>query len=231
MAAMPNNPLTILIVEDDRTIASLLAENLARWGFSAVQVEDFAHVLDTFRSVQPHLVLLDISLPQYNGYYWCSEIRKESQVPILFLSSHTEDMDVVMAVNMGGDDYVMKPFSMEVLIAKINALMRRAYSYYTEGQTLSVQDATLDLLGGTLTAPGGQVELSRNESRMLRLLMEHKNAVVTREMLMRALWDDEHFIDENTLTVNINRLRKKLSGIGLMEFIATKKGEGYIIRE
>ena len=231
MAAMPNNPLTILIVEDDRTIASLLAENLARWGFSAVQVEDFAHVLDTFRSVQPHLVLLDISLPQYNGYYWCSEIRKESQVPILFLSSHTEDMDVVMAVNMGGDDYVMKPFSMEVLIAKINALMRRAYSYYTEGQTLSVQDATLDLLGGTLTAPAGQVELSRNESRMLRLLMERKNAVVTREMLMRALWDDEHFIDENTLTVNINRLRKKLSGIGLMDFIATKKGEGYIIRE
>ncbi|MDL2317584.1 response regulator transcription factor [Eubacteriales bacterium OttesenSCG-928-A19] len=228
---MPGNGYSILIVEDDGTIAELLRESLERWGFQAVCVEDFGDVLGTFRRETPHLVLLDISLPRYNGYYWCAEIRKESSVPILFLSSHTENMDVVMAMNMGGDDYVTKPFSMDVLIAKINALMRRAYSYYAAGQTLAARDAVLNLTDGTLSAPGGQVELSRNESRMLRLLMEHKNEIVTREALMRALWDDEHFIDENTLTVGINRLRKRLAGAGLDGFIQTRKGEGYIIRD
>ena len=228
---MPNNPYTILIVEDDETIASLLKENLERWGFTAVCVKDFADVMGEFRRVQPHLTLLDISLPFYNGFYWCGEIRKESQAPILFLSSHTENMDVVMAVNMGGDDYVTKPFSMEVLVAKINALMRRTYSYYVENQTLTARGAVLHLADGTLQTGMERVELSRNEGRMLRMLLEHKNATVTREKLMKYLWDDEHFIDENTLTVNINRLRKKLAAAGLDDFIQTKKGEGYIIRD
>lgn len=231
MGMMQGNGYTILIVEDDPTIASLLKENLMRWGFHAFCVEDFSDVMGTFERVQPHLTLLDISLPFYNGYYWCGEIRKVSQAPILFLSSHSENTDVVMAVNMGGDDYVTKPFSMEVLIAKINALMRRAYQYDAEAQALVARGATLNLADGSLAAGEGRLELSRNESRILRVLMEGKNSTVSRDQLMRSLWDDEHFIDENTLTVNINRLRKKLSGIGLVDFIETKKGEGYIIRD
>lgn len=227
----PNNPYTILIIEDDHTIASLLKTNLERWGFVAVCVEDFTAVLERFQQVKPHLVLLDISLPYYNGFYWCGEIRKVSQVPILFLSSHSENMDVVMAVNMGGDDYVAKPFSMEVLIAKINALMRRTYSYFVDTQTLHAGGAVFHTADGTLQIGGERLELTRNESRMLRLLLERKNTTVTREQLMKALWDDEHFIDENTLTVNINRLRKKLSAVGLDALIQTKKGEGYIIRD
>lgn len=228
---MPNNPNKILIVEDDSTIATLLQESLERWGFAAVCVDDFSDVITAFRREAPHLVLLDISLPFFNGYYWCGEIRKESKVPILFLSSHTENMDVVMAMNMGGDDYVTKPFSMEVLIAKINALMRRAYQYYTEPQALSARGAALNLADGSLSIGDTRLELTRNESRMLRLLLENKNKTVSREQLMRYLWDDEHFIDENTLTVNINRLRKKLAGAGLDGLIQTKKGEGYIVHD
>lgn len=222
---------TILIVEDDLTIATLVRDTLQRWGFTAVCVEDFTDVMGAFRDVRPHLTLLDISLPFYSGYYWCAEIRKESQTPILFLSSHTESMDVVMAVNMGADDYVTKPFSMEVLIAKINALMRRAYSYYTEAQMLIVRGAALNLLDGTLSAGGQRIELTKNESRMLTLLMQQKNTVVSREQIMKRLWDDESFIDDNTLTVNVNRLRKKLAEAGLTDFIQTKKGEGYIVHE
>lgn len=222
---------TVLIVEDDPTIASLVAEALRRWGYAAVVAEDFTDILATFRTVQPQLIVLDISLPFYNGFYWCAEIRKESSVPILFLSSHTENMDVVMAMNMGGDDYVTKPFAMEVLIAKVGALMRRAYGYTQEAPPLSVHGATFDTLDGTLAVGDEKLELTRNESRILRLLLSRKNETVTRAELMQALWDDEHFIDENTLTVNINRLRKRLSGAGLSDLIQTKKGEGYIIRE
>lgn len=228
---MTNEHYVILIVEDDPTIASLLKESLEKWGFSAYCAEDFSDIMGTFRRVRPHLTLLDISLPYYNGYYWCGEIRKESRAPILFLSSHAENTDVIMAVNMGGDDYVIKPFSMEVLVAKINALMRRAYSYYVETQTLTARGAVLNLADGSLVHEEKRVELTRNESRILRELMEHKNSIVSREQLMKRLWDDEHFIDENTLTVNINRLRRKLATLGLTDFIQTRKGEGYMLRD
>lgn len=222
---------TILIVEDDATIASLLQENLLRWGFEAVCADDFSDVIGTFRRVKPHLTLLDISLPFYNGYYWCAEIRKESQAPILFLSSHSQNTDVVMAVNMGGDDYITKPFAMDVLIAKINALMRRTYQYFGEIQTLAAHGAALHLGDGTLQYQGKRVELTKNESRILTLLMENKNTVVSREQIMRRLWDDENFIDDNTLTVNVNRMRKKLADAGLIDFVHTKKGEGYIVHD
>ena len=203
---------TILIVEDDATIARLLQENLARWGFDARCVEDFSDVLGAFEAARPHLTLLDISLPYYNGYYWCDRIRRVSSAPILFLSSRSDNMDVVMAVNMGGDDYVAKPFSMEVLIAKINALLRRAYRYAGPARTLSVGGATLNLDDGSLSVGAARVEL-------------------TREEIMRRLWDDDSFVDDNTLTVNINRLRKKLDSAGLSSLIETKRGEGYIVHD
>lgn len=221
----------ILIVEDDRTIAQLLAEYLQRWGFDAEYAEDFSDVTGTFLTFQPHLVLLDISLPFYDGYYWCAEIRKRSKVPVLFLSSRTENMDIVMAMNMGGDDYIVKPFSMEVVVAKIHALLRRAYSYQGETTVLTAQGAVLELGAGVLNVGGAQIELTKNELKILRILMEHKNSVVTREEIMQNLWDSGSFVDDNTLTVNINRLRKKLSKAGLHDFIATKKGVGYWIHD
>lgn len=220
---------TILIVEDDAAIAGVMREHLERWGFSVVLAEDFQHVLDTFRRVKPHLTILDISLPFFNGYYWCMEIRKESQVPVLFLSSHAENADVVMAVNMGGDDYVIKPFAMEVLVAKINAMMRRAYSYFTEAQTLAAGGALLSVGEGALTYQGVRVDLTRNENRILTMLLENKNQIVSRDAIMKHLWDDENFVDDNTLTVNVNRLRRKLACAGLTDFVETKKGEGYIV--
>jgi len=219
----------IMIVEDDGTIACLLSGHLQKWGFEAFVVRDFENVLDCFEHEQPHLVLLDISLPFYNGYYWCAQIRKKSSVPILFLSSHTENMDIVMAVNMGGDDFVTKPFAMEVLTAKIQALLRRAYSYYSDRLTLEAAGAILDLGTGVLTHGGQSAELTKNELKILRLLMENKNSAVSREQLMQALWDSEYFIDGNTLTVNINRLRKKLADLGLPDLISTRKGVGYVV--
>lgn len=227
---MTENTYVILIVEDDPTIARLTREHLQRWGYEAICVQDFARVLDEFSAIQPHLVLLDISLPRYNGFYWCAQIRAISQVPILFLTSHTEDADVIMAMNMGGDEYITKPFSMDVLTARVNAIMRRAYQYDGDAQSLAAGGATLNPADGTLHYEGRSIELTRNESRILRLLIEQRNAVVTRESLMRALWEDEHFIDENTLTVNVNRLRRKLAENGLTDFILTRKGEGYLVR-
>lgn len=221
----------ILIVEDDRTIAQLVSEKLTQWGFAVRCVEDFSSVMTLFEEMQPDLVLLDISLPFYNGYYWCGEIRKVSQVPIVYLSSHTENMDIVMAMNMGGDDYITKPFAMEVLVAKVHALLRRAYQYVGELSAVTAAGITLNIADGSILAGDVQLDLTRNESKLLRTLMEKKNTVVSREELMRVLWEDEHFIDENTLTVNINRLRKKLADAGAGHAIQTKKGEGYLIRD
>lgn len=221
----------ILIVEDDRTIASLLKENLIKWGFQAECVSDFAMVVQEMTEFNPHLVLLDISLPFYNGFYWCGEIRKVSKVPIIFLTSHTENMDLVMAMNMGGDDYITKPFSMDVVVVKIQALLRRTYDYYVDTKTLTVQGVTLNLADTGLKAGGQAVQLTRNEFRIMKLLMEHKNRVVLREEIMESLWDSDCFVDDNTLTVNVNRLRKKLEDAGLNEFIQTKKGMGYMIHD
>lgn len=221
----------VLIVEDDATIASLLCECLSRWGYEARAADDFQHVLDTFCDFDPQLVLLDISLPFYDGFHWCREIRLQSNVPVLFLSSRGDNMDIVMAMNMGGDDYVQKPFSTEVLLAKISALLRRAYSYAPAPPPLEVRGAQLDARAGVLHWQDRTLELTRNEVRILVTLLERKNTVVSREELMRALWDDDSFVDDNTLTVNIARLRKKLDELGLHDVIVTRKGLGYCIHD
>jgi len=220
----------ILIVEDDPTIAQLMGKVLEKWGFAVTCASDFSAILTEFRTFAPHLVVMDVSLPFYDGYYWCEQIRRESKVPILFVSSHTEDMDAIMAVNLGGDDYITKPFAPELLTAKINALLRRAYSYAADPPVLEARGAFLSA-DGTLSYHGQKIELSKNEFRILKILMEHKNQIVSREAIMKALWESEDFIDDNTLTVNINRMRKKLAENGLDDLIATRKGEGYLIHD
>lgn len=219
----------ILIAEDDYTIAELLQENLRKWGFDAHYTRNFNDIMEAFVSLDPHLVLLDISLPFFNGYYWCGEIRKNSKVPIIFLSSHTENMDIVMAMNMGGDDYITKPFSMDILVVKIQALLRRTYTYFHETSTIEAGGVILNLNDTTLSYQENKIDLTKNEYKILKLLMENQAKVVSREEIMKSLWDSDSFIDDNTLTVNINRLRKKLEEIGLSEFIQTKKGMGYLI--
>lgn len=221
----------ILIVEDDETIASLVQKNLEKWGFEAKCTVDFEHIDAEFAAYAPHLVLLDVSLPCFNGFYWCAELRKRTKAPILFLSSHSENMDVVMAVNMGGDDYITKPFSVDVLVAKVNALLRRSYSYTDEVSSLECRGALLDLGAGNLLFKEQTLALTKNELRILRSLFERKNTVVSREEIMKALWNSDCFVDDNTLTVNVNRLRAKLAGAGLDDLIVTKKGEGYMVHD
>lgn len=221
----------ILIVEDDETIASLVQKNLEQWGFEAKCAVDFEHIDAEFAAYAPHLVLLDVSLPCFNGFYWCAELRKRTKAPILFLSSHSENMDVVMAVNMGGDDYITKPFSVDVLVAKVNALLRRSYSYTDEVSALECRGALLDLGAGNLLFKEQTLALTKNELRILRSLFERKNTVVSREEIMKALWNSDCFVDDNTLTVNVNRLRAKLAGAGLDDLIVTKKGEGYMVHD
>lgn len=217
----------ILLVEDDRIISQLVAKNLTNWGYQVQEVQDFQTVLDQISDFQPHLILLDIGLPFFNGYYWCQEIRKTSRVPIMFLSSHDQPMDIVMAINMGADDYVTKPFEMTVLLAKIQGLLRRTYDFVGEQSALWFEEISLDLK--TMQVSYGQVveELTRNEFQILRVLFEHGKEVVSREELMRELWNSDIFVDDNTLSVNIARLRKKLAELGLPDLIMTKKGVGY----
>lgn len=217
----------ILLVEDDRIISQLVAKNLINWGYQVQEVQDFQTVLDQISDFQPHLILLDIGLPFFNGYYWCQEIRKTSRVPIMFLSSHDQPMDIVMAINMGADDYVTKPFEMMVLLAKIQGLLRRTYDFVGEQSVLWFEEISLDLK--TMQVSYGQIveELTRNEFQILRVLFEHGMEVVSREELMRELWNSDIFVDDNTLSVNIARLRKKLAELGLPDLIMTKKGVGY----
>lgn len=220
----------ILMIEDDSTIAESVCRHLSKWGYEVECVTDFIGVLEHFVRFSPQLVLVDIGLPFYNGYYWCSEIRKLSQVPIIFLSSASDNMNIVMAMNMGGDDFISKPFDLDVLSAKVQAVLRRAYAF--QGQPVSVMEcggAVLNLSDMSLTYSGSQLELSKNEFRILKILYEHAGQTVSREKIMRRLWDDECFVDDNTLTVNINRLRHTLKEIGLENFIQTKKGVGYQI--
>ncbi len=220
----------ILIVEDDKVIASEIKQSLARWGFEPYVVEDFSDVLAIFEKTAPQLVLMDISLPFFNGYYWCGELRKRSNVPIIFLSSRSDNMDIVMAIGMGGDDYIIKPVSMEVLVAKVQAMLRRAYDYES-ASLLTLRGAVLDTAALCLNADGRRTELTRNEARILQQLLSQKGSVVSREQLMLALWDSDEFVDDNTLTVNINRLRKTLDDAGLPDCIVTHKGKGYAIHE
>ena len=219
----------LLIVEDDLGIAEAIREQTKAWELEAHITEDFRNVLTDFTKYQPHIVLLDIALPFFNGYHWCSEIRKISKVPIIFISSASDNMNIVMAMNMGADDFVAKPFDMDVLVAKIQALLRRAYDFAARVPLLEHRGAFLNTGDGTLTYRDNNIPLTKNEYRILLCLMENKGRVVSRERLMERLWKTEVFIDENTLTVNVNRLRKKLDAAGLEGFIATKVGVGYII--
>ncbi|WP_312950034.1 response regulator transcription factor [Streptococcus parasuis] len=217
----------IFLVEDDKTISQLVAKNLTNWGYQVQEVKDFQTILKQIDDFQPHLIILDISLPFFNGYYWCQEIRKTSHVPIMFLSSHDQPMDIVMAINMGADDFVPKPFEMTVLLAKIQGLLRRTYDFVGEQSLLWFEQVALDLKTMQVSYTEAVEELTRNEFQILRVLFEHGKEVVSREALMRELWNSDIFVDDNTLSVNIARLRKKLTELGLPDLIATKKGVGY----
>ncbi|MCI5952879.1 MAG: response regulator transcription factor [Anaerostipes sp.] len=219
----------ILIIEDDASIAQILKQQLESWGNEVHCVKDFQHVIKAFTDFDPHLVLVDIILPFYNGYYWCSEIRKISNVPVVFLSSADDNMNIVMAMNMGGDDFISKPFDTNVLTAKLQAMLRRTYDMSGKIPVLEHKGAILNLNDTTLTYQGQRLDLTRNDFRILQTLMEQKGKVVSRDTLMMKLWEIDSYVEENTLTVNITRLRKKLSSIGLDHFIQTKIGTGYII--
>ena len=220
----------IMIVEDDHTIATLIAQALQKWQLTPLPVTDFNDVFAQFEAEQPDLVLLDINLPVYDGYHWVQKIRAVSHVPVIFISSRNTNMDMVMAMNLGADDFVNKPFAMEVLIAKINALLRRTYNYSdVASQSFEHGGLTLDLGSGTASVNGQPVNLSKNEYKLLQILMRAHGQVVSRDHLLNALWQDARFVDDNTLTVNINRLRKKITDAGLPDYIQTRVGEGYII--
>ncbi|MDE5931674.1 MAG: response regulator transcription factor [Lachnospiraceae bacterium] len=217
----------ILLVEDDPVIFTQVSAHLTKWGYEMRGVSDFGDVLSDVAGFEPHLVLMDIGLPFYNGYYWCGEIRKVSKVPIIFLSSASDNMNIIMAVNMGGDDFVAKPFDLEVLAAKIQAVLRRAYSFQEASTLLEYGGVILNMTDMSFLYKGEKRELSKNEFRILQILFENAGNAVTREDIMRRLWDDECFVDDNTLTVNVNRLRKVLEGAGLRDFVLTRKGVGY----
>ena len=218
----------ILIVEDDRTIAGAMKKHIDAWGFNARCAEDFRNIMEEFADFNPQLVLLDISLPFFNGYHWCSEIRKVSKVPIVFISSASDNMNIVMAMNMGGDDFIAKPFDLNVLTAKIQAILRRTYDFAGQTGLIEHRGAILNTQDASLSYDGHTVELSKNEYRILLTLLENKGKVVSRDTLMERLWATNSFVDENTLTLNITRLRRKLSDAGLEDFITTRKGMGYI---
>jgi Response regulators consisting of a CheY-like receiver domain and a winged-helix DNA-binding domain len=220
-----------MIVEDEEKIRDIIKNSLQKWGFEAYSIHDFNDTFEEFIKENPHMVIMDINLPVCDGFYWCNKIRSISKVPILFLSSRNTNMDIVMAVNMGADDYLTKPFSMEVLMAKINALLRRAYSYVeTSLDTIEYQGVVISMKDNLLFFGEKKLELTKNEFKILYVLMKKQETIVSRDKLMQELWEDEAFIDDNTLTVNINRLRKKLKEIGLEDFIKTVKNQGYIVK-
>lgn len=221
----------IYMIEDDPGILDAVKSRGEKWELQICGVKNFRKILAEFSELQPHLVLMDIGLPAFDGYYWCTELRKLSKVPILFLSSASDNMNMVMAMSMGGDDFVAKPFDMDVLIAKIQALLRRTYDFAGTMSILEHQGAFLNRESGTLTYQGAAIDLTKNEHRILSLLMENKGRIVTRERLMDVLWESDCYVDDNTLTVNVGRLRKKLEANGLPDFIRTKFGAGYYIGE
>lgn len=221
----------IMIIEDDPTIARAANETLSSWGMDVCCAEDFQDIMAEFARFGPQLVLLDISLPFYNGFHWCQEIRRVSSVPVIFLSSASDKMNIIMAVNMGADDFIAKPFDLNVLTAKVQAMLRRTYDFGRETGLLEHQGALLDTGSGVLNYQGQRIELTRNEWRILQVLMENKGRAVSRDTLMTKLWESDSFIDDNTLTVNVTRLRRKLEEAGLENFVRTKKGVGYLVGE
>lgn len=219
----------ILIIEDDFTIASLMKKHLEKWGYSVKYAENLHDVIGEFTEFDPHIVLMDIMLPFYNGYHWCSEIRRISEIPIIFISSASDNMNIVMAMNMGGDDFISKPVDLNVTTAKIQAMLRRTYDMGSKIPVLEHNGAVLNLNDTTLTYQGKTLELTKNDFKIMQTLMENKGKVVSRDTLMTKLWQIDCYVEENTLTVNVTRLRKKLESIGLDDFIKTKVGTGYII--
>ena len=217
----------ILIVEDDAAICGVLERQLTKWGYLTQSVKDFHAVLAEVQQYQPHLVLLDISLPFFNGYYWCEQIRKVSKTPIVFISSSGDDMSLVMAINLGADDFVAKPFNLEVVTAKIQAVLRRTYAFGSDSNVVQFGGIALNLGESKMVYGTESAELTKNESKILQVLLEARGNIVGRDEIMRRLWEDESFIDDNTLTVNISRLRKKLADMGLADLVSTKKGLGY----
>ena len=217
------NKYRILIVEDDEVIAHSIQKLMGDWGWEACCVEDFSKVLDTFASYNPHLVILDIALPACNGFYWCMEIRKISRVPVVFLSSASDNMNIVIAMNMGGDDFIAKPFDRNVLAAKIQAILRRTYDFAANTELIAHKGAVLNTADATLTYEGQHIDLTKNDYKILKMLLENKGKTVSRDALMTRLWETDCFVDENTLTVNITRLRKKLEQAGLTDFIVTRR--------
>lgn len=219
----------LFIVEDDLGIANAVAAQAQAWNLQTHIVQNFSNVMHEFAEFSPHIVLLDIMLPFFDGYHWCSEIRRVSKVPIIFVSSASDNMNIVMAMNLGADDFISKPFDGSVLMAKIQALLRRTYDFGANVPVLEHRGALLDTGENSLVFGDEKITLTKNEYRILLCLMENKGKVVSREKLMERLWETDSFVDENTLTVNVNRLRKKLDAAGLKDFIATKFGVGYII--
>lgn len=219
----------ILIVEDDRTIAETLASHLREWGYEVGCADDFRNVLEIFAQYDPQLVILDIMLPFFNGFHWCQEIRRISKVPIVFLSSANENMNIVMAMNMGGDEFIEKPFDLNVATAKVQAVLRRAYSFQGSANVLEYRGMILNLSDASVTYMGQKLELTKNEFRILQILFESSGKIVSRDLIITSLWESDEFIDDNTLTVNISRLRKKLEEIGQGDMIRTKKGIGYMV--
>lgn len=219
----------LLIVEDDLGIAEAIRVQAQMWDLEVSCVENFRDVMAEFAKVNPHIVLMDIGLPFFNGYHWCSEIRKVSKVPIIFISSASDNMNMVMAMNMGADDFIAKPFDQSVLMAKLQAMLRRTYDFAASVPILEHRGALLNTGENTLTYGEEKIALSKNEFRILLILMKNKGKVVSRERLMEQLWETDSFVDENTLSVNVNRLRKRLDAAGLVDFITTKFGVGYLI--
>ena len=226
---MDNPVYKLLIVEDDLGIAQAIQTQASLWNFDVRIVENFRDVTGEVTSFSPHIILLDITLPFFNGYHWCSEIRKFSRVPIIFISSAADNMNIIMAMNLGADDFVAKPFDLNVLLAKIQALLRRSYDFAGSSSVIEHKGVMFQVNDGTITYNGVKLELTKNESKIMQTLLANKEEIVTRDTLMTKLWESDSYVDENTLSVNVNRLRKKLAEIGLENFIITKKGIGYRI--
>lgn len=220
----------VMIVEDDEVIAEIVKKDLERWDYEVALATDLKNVADQVEKQKPDLVLLDINLPFYNGFYWCKEIRTFSKVPIIFLSSADDNMNIVMAMDMGGDDFIAKPFDSSVLTAKVNAMIRRSYAYRDSVEILRAGNVSLNLADAVLHCEKQQTELTKNEFKIMKMLMENAGSLVSRDRLIARLWDDGDFIDDNTLTVNVTRIRKKLKGMGIEDFIQTKKGIGYKVK-
>ena len=221
--------MTIYLVEDDATIAGAVASHLRAWGYDCVVAADFRDVAGEFQRLQPQLVLLGLLLPFYNGFHWCQEIRRTSQVPILFLSSASDNLNILTAIQMGGDDFLAKPFDLNILAAKVQALLRRAYDFAPPSDVLACGALRLNLSDGTVEQGGQRTTLTRNELKILQVLLENRGKIVSRDRLMERLWESDSFVDENTLTVNVNRLRKTLAAVGAGDLIVTRKKQGYLV--